>query len=166
MDRFDFVPTSLTDLISTRYFTVPRYQRSYAWTADETADFWNDMTSSVDDGGDYFLGNIVLTENEGKNSFSIIDGQQRIATTTILNAAIRDLYRSQGEQEIAAAVQQEMICALDTAKHEKVARIRLNEIDNPFYREMMIDGSNPEPTVAVAEPIPDVRSKGDSPLLS
>lgn len=66
MDRFDFVATSLTDLISTRYFSVPRYQRSYAWDDDQVADFWNDMQAAIKDGGDYFLGNIVLTENPDK----------------------------------------------------------------------------------------------------
>ena len=144
MDRFDFVAASLTDLISTRYFTVPRYQRSFAWTDDETADYWNDMTSAIKEGGDYFLGNIVLTENDDGKSFSIIDGQQRIATTTILNAAIRDLYRSENEEEIAGAIQQQMICRLDTSNYEKVARIQLNEIDNPYYRQLLIERTEPK----------------------
>lgn len=134
MDRFDFHATSLTDLISTRYFTVPKYQRSYSWTDDQTTDFWSDMTSSIAEKGDYFFGNIVLTENSDKGSYSIIDGQQRIATSTILNAAIRDIYRGAGEVEAATAIQQEMICALDTSSHKKVARIQLNAVDNPFYR--------------------------------
>lgn len=139
MDRFDFVATSLTDLISTRYFSVPRYQRSYAWDDDQVADFWNDMQAAIKDGGDYFLGNIVLTENPDKKSFAIIDGQQRIATTTLLNAAIRDLYAENGEAELASAVQQEMLYALDTSTREKVARIRLNDIDSPFYRSIVVD---------------------------
>ena len=138
MERFDFQPTSITDLVSTRYFSVPRYQRSYAWQEDEIKDFWSDLTKAIAAGGEYFFGNSVLTENADRKSFSIIDGQQRIATATILNAAIRDIYKQQGEEEIAGAVRQEMICALDTESHEKVARIRLNEIDNPFYTEKFI----------------------------
>jgi hypothetical protein len=145
MDRFDFSVKSLTDLISTHYFSVPRYQRSYAWTEDEIADYWSDIMSAIKDGGDYFLGNIVLTENSGKDSFDIIDGQQRIATTTILNCAIRDIYIVNGENEIATAIQQEMICAFDTTNYQKIPRIILNEIDNPFYKEMMIDKKNPTP---------------------
>lgn len=146
MDRFDFIATSLTDLISTRYFTVPRYQRSFAWSDDQTKDYWLDMLSSINNGGDYFLGNIVLTENDTPNTYSIIDGQQRVATTTILNAAIRDAYVEKGESDIAAAIQQQMICALDTATFEKVARIQLNEIDNPFYRDLIIEKSTPKPS--------------------
>lgn len=146
MDRFDFKAMSLTDLISTCYFSVPRYQRSYAWTENEVSDFWNDMMSSILDGGDYFLGNIVVTENDDKKSYSIIDGQQRIATTTILNAAIRDIYADEGDQEFASAVQQEMICALDTSTHQKISRIKLNEVDNAFYQGMFIQKTSPTPT--------------------
>lgn len=141
MDRFYFDPTTMRDLIATRYFTVPRYQRSYAWTVDETTDYWNDMFSAISEGGDYFFGSIVLTKNENDQSYSIIDGQQRIATTTILNAAIRDKYISLNMTEMAGAVQQELICALDTATSEKIARIQLNETDNPFYRALIVDRS-------------------------
>lgn len=147
MDRFEFFPTTLKHLISTRYFSVPRYQRSYAWAADEVSDFWNDMQVSIADGGDYFLGNIVLTAvEEGDASHQIIDGQQRIATTTILNAAIRDVYSEEGDAEAAAAIQQEMICAHDTATHTKIARIKLNDVDDTFYKALLIQKTSPKPS--------------------
>lgn len=143
MDRFEFAPTSLRDLIATRYFSVPRYQRSYAWTSDEIEDFWSDMLGAIEEGGDYFLGNIVLTA-DGQETYSIIDGQQRIATTTILCAAIRDLYKIEGQTEIANAIQSECVYAMDTATFEKTPRIRLNEIDNPFYAKLILEGKNPK----------------------
>jgi uncharacterized protein with ParB-like and HNH nuclease domain len=147
LDRFEFIPTTLKDLISTRFFSVPRYQRSYAWASDEVSDFWNDMRDSITDGGDYFLGNIVLTSLDGADkSHQIIDGQQRIATTTILNAAIRDVYSDEGDVDAAAAIQQEMICAHDTATHNKIARIKLNDVDDTFYKSLLIDKSEPKPT--------------------
>ena len=144
MERFDFKPTSITDLVSTRYFTVPRYQRSYAWTDDEIGDFWNDIAEAAGGPGSYFLGNIVLTSNEDENSFSIIDGQQRIATTTILNAAIRDKYKANFEKDIGSAIENTMISALDTETYEKRSRITLNEIDNVFYREFIVERKSPK----------------------
>jgi uncharacterized protein with ParB-like and HNH nuclease domain len=42
------------------HFSVPRYQRSFAWTADETEELWEDLISAVNRGGEYFLGTIVL----------------------------------------------------------------------------------------------------------
>lgn len=143
MERFDFKPTSITDLVSTRYFTVPRYQRSYAWTDDEVGDFWSDLIDATKSGGDYFLGNIVLTSNDEDSSFSIIDGQQRIATTTILNAAIRDKCKQQKENEIANTIEGMMISALDPETYEKKPRITLNEVDNVFYRELIVEGKSP-----------------------
>jgi uncharacterized protein with ParB-like and HNH nuclease domain len=146
VDRFDFTPTTLRDLISTRYFTVPRYQRSYAWTSDEVDDFWTDMIAAISEGGDYFLGNIVLTSDGGNQTFSIIDGQQRIATTTLLSAAMRDIYQQESESDIASVIQLESVYATDTSTFEKVPRIRLNEVDNPFYSDLIITSSNPAPT--------------------
>lgn len=135
MDRFDFKPTSLTDLISTHYFNVPRYQRSYAWEEDHIDNFWEDLQKSIHEGGDYFLGNIVLTPSSESDRYSIIDGQQRIATTTILHAAMRDKYVENGHDSLANTIENQMICVLDAETNEKSVRIKLNQIDNPFYKK-------------------------------
>ncbi len=52
MARFDFSPTTLKELLTTRYFNVPRYQRSYSWTSDETEDFWHDIVHAAEDAAD------------------------------------------------------------------------------------------------------------------
>jgi hypothetical protein len=147
MARFSFDIMTLTDLISTRYFSVPRYQRSYAWDTDEVDDFWNDMNRAILEGGDYFLGNIVLTAGANEGSYEIIDGQQRIATTTILCAAMRDCYINEGLLDIANAIERESVSALDTSTFEKLQRIRLNAEDNTFYRPMIIERGECAPTI-------------------
>lgn len=35
-------------------FSVPRYQRSFAWTADETEELWEDLFGAVKRSGEYF----------------------------------------------------------------------------------------------------------------
>src|SRR5688572_17002697 len=99
--RFEFTPTFLLAILNERYFSVPRYQRSYSWSDDEIGDFWHDAKRAIEDSGEYFLGTIVLSEEAEPGTFSIIDGQQRLATTTILLAAMRDAYRRNGEGKIA-----------------------------------------------------------------
>ena len=139
MAKFSFVPTTLKELLSTRYFTVPRYQRSYSWTIDEINDFWTDVRDAAHDDSEYFLGNVVLTEDEKvANVYSIIDGQQRLVTTTILLAAMRDFYRRQNRNEVADAIQNVEICPLDTATYERTPRIQMNAIDNPFYSSYIL----------------------------
>jgi uncharacterized protein with ParB-like and HNH nuclease domain len=59
-------------------YTVPRYQRSFAWGADEVEELWEDFLNAATRGGDYFLGTIVL-HRKGSGPQDIIDGQQRLA---------------------------------------------------------------------------------------
>ena len=71
---------------SSKKYEVPRYQREYSWGTDEVDNLWNDLFS--DD--EFFLGSIVLKVGSGQDRTEIIDGQQRMLTMTILQAAIRD----------------------------------------------------------------------------
>jgi uncharacterized protein with ParB-like and HNH nuclease domain len=146
MARFDFSPTTLKELLTTRYFNVPRYQRSYSWTSDETEDFWHDIVDAAEDAAEYFLGNVVLTaDGDEDDVFSIIDGQQRIATTTILLAAMRDHYKENGKDDVANAIQNNELYPLDTGTYEKTPRVQLNAIDNQFYREYILESQEVEP---------------------
>jgi uncharacterized protein with ParB-like and HNH nuclease domain len=68
-------------------FFVPRYQRPYAWTTEETEELLNDLwTAFTADDGDldekdpYFLGSIVLIKEEHQPRAEVIDGQQRLTT--------------------------------------------------------------------------------------
>src|SRR4051794_18923881 len=79
---------------------VPRLQRPYSWDGPETKELWQDITSFDDRfpaenivGREYFLGSIVgrLTTVDGRATIEVLDGQQRLATLTILFAAIREV---------------------------------------------------------------------------
>ena len=84
---------------STRYF-VPDYQRDYAWTVDEIEQLWIDVKSSFKNRSDYFLGALVLNkESHEEDQFDIVDGQQRLATFTILFAVLRDLAKTYLQDE-------------------------------------------------------------------
>lgn len=76
-------------LFSHRKFRVPRYQRPYAWDIEQVSEFWEDLISSEEP---YFLGSFIFnTESQNDDGYvDIIDGQQRLLTTTILSAALRD----------------------------------------------------------------------------
>ena len=71
-------------------FEIPRYQRPYAWKAEQIEDFWSDLTT---DDNTYFVGNIICNTSRlsEDNVIEIIDGQQRILTVTIFCKVIIDL---------------------------------------------------------------------------
>jgi len=80
-------------------FTIPLYQRPYAWTTEQAGELLEDLMTSLRDGKEpiddvnpYFLGSIVLIkEKEDKPDSQVVDGQQRLTTLTILLAVLRTL---------------------------------------------------------------------------
>lgn len=77
-------------------FTIPGYQRPYSWKIDNAQELVDDLvgfmqggTGKVDDLPSYFLGSIVLIKDEAKPEAIVVDGQQRLATLTLLLSAIR-----------------------------------------------------------------------------
>jgi uncharacterized protein with ParB-like and HNH nuclease domain len=71
---------------------VPIYQRSYAWEDKHVLDLFSDISEAISKNEtEYFVGSIVTTKNETQRP-EVVDGQQRLATTTILIAAIRDYF--------------------------------------------------------------------------
>lgn len=69
---------------------VPRYQRPYTWTEREVRELIQDLWRAFKRGATfYFIGQIVLVKNQ-QGKLEISDGQQRLATTTMLMAYTRD----------------------------------------------------------------------------
>ncbi len=76
-------------------FTIPLYQRSYAWTTEEAGVLLEDLLTAMGESKQdaeelppYFLGSIVLTKGITPEA-EVIDGQQRLTTITILLATLR-----------------------------------------------------------------------------
>jgi hypothetical protein len=74
-------------------YEVPNFQRPYSWSQDQLSDFWDDVILAK---GDFFFGSTVTWVSEKRDLFSdtysIIDGQQRLTTSTILLSVVRDAF--------------------------------------------------------------------------
>lgn len=62
---------------------IPKYQREYSWQKNNVNTFIDDLLEN----DDYYLGNILI---EKQHETEIIDGQQRIITSILLLAAIKN----------------------------------------------------------------------------
>lgn len=89
--------TKLRQLIEgTKQYVVHLFQRPYSWSEKQWKMLWTDVVeqSRHDDGRPHFFGSIVTAPArsvpQGVGKYSLIDGQQRLTTTQILLAAIRD----------------------------------------------------------------------------
>jgi hypothetical protein len=130
-----------------KFLSVPIYQRSYAWTLDEVAEFWSDLKSAFSEGAsEYFLGTVVLTKKDDISS-TIIDGQQRLATTAILFSAIRDEFAARGDAGRATTVQATYLSDTDLESGGLIAKLTLNSEDAHLFDNRIIKGAaTPEPT--------------------
>lgn len=68
-----------------KFFYIPEYQRGYAWIEKQVCDFFEDFKMHYID-RNYYYGTVLLQEKSrlgNKESFEIVDGQQRITTLII-----------------------------------------------------------------------------------
>ncbi len=71
-------------------FEIHPPQRRFKWRKIQIEQLWEDITQACDGGREsYFLGSLLLVDLEN-GRVSVIDGQQRITTISILLAVLRD----------------------------------------------------------------------------
>src|SRR5689334_1944121 len=73
---------------------VPPFQRGYSWGMKQVEAFWKDIANFRAEKatkGKYFLGPIVIMPSPSSKDLILLDGQQRLATATILLSVLRDL---------------------------------------------------------------------------
>jgi uncharacterized protein with ParB-like and HNH nuclease domain len=89
----NFSWSSLNSLfIGNEGFIVPKFQREYNWDETYYGQLWDDIETSIKEKrGSYFFGSLFFMGSGDSKELTIIDGQQRIATITILMAVIRDI---------------------------------------------------------------------------
>lgn len=94
--RIEAGEKQIADVFSDKYaFTIPPYQRPYAWEVQQVTELLDDLRDAMDPAsrsqGLYFLGSIVLVKTPGVPDSKVVDGQQRLTTLTILFSVLRDL---------------------------------------------------------------------------
>mgnify|MGYP001378684017 CR=1 FL=1 len=117
---------------------VPVFQRSYAWENAHVLELLQDLAAAIRVGApEYFLGSIVVsTEHSG--TLEVVDGQQRLATVSVVLAKIRDYFLRTGEIERATTVESEFLLKRDLRSQEALPRLRLNDIDHDFFAKTVL----------------------------
>jgi len=88
-------------------FVIPIYQRNYSWTDTQCRQLWDDIMRAGrnEKTNAHFIGSIVYVERglstvTAQEALLVIDGQQRLTTTTLLIAALAEHFETNGLQEI------------------------------------------------------------------
>lgn len=131
---FDGVGHILRD----RRLSVPDYQRSYSWGLAQVEEFWADLRSAISHPDpEYFLGTVVFTPDQSHEHI-IIDGQQRLATTTMLLVAIRNAFLSKSDDNRASVIELAYVASTGLITAELEPKLRLNPADAEYFADRVI----------------------------
>lgn len=134
--RIEAAHKTIGDVFCDAYaFSIPPYQRPYAWEKTQVEELLNDLAEAMEPhkhvDGFYFLGSVVLVKSHGSPEAKVVDGQQRLTTLTILFSVLRDLtedmaVRLNRERYVKQAANE------DLGLREKL-RLQLRQQDQPFF---------------------------------
>jgi len=121
-------------------FNVPAHQRNYSWTREQVAQFLMDIKDAMDGGAsDYFVGLLVLlTTGDEVTNWEILDGQQRLATTSMLFSAIRFWLAENGFTEDAEQIESDYL-AVRRLGGSSMQRMTLNVINRDLFNNFVVE---------------------------
>jgi hypothetical protein len=134
-----------------RTYVVPPYQRDYSWEQEQWEDLWEDILElRQDPARRHYLGAIVL-QSTSDREFRVIDGQQRIATLSVLALAIIGRLEelagrgvsAEDNLERARGLRNRFIGEKDPAYLTEQSKLTLNVTDDGIYRDYMVQGKTP-----------------------
>ena len=134
MPKIDFKDDGIGHFVKDKFLRVPIFQRSYAWEKSNIQDLLEDIRNSYPE--DYFIGTIVVTNKD--DYLEIVDGQQRLATISIIFATVRDLLRENDNKRKADIIENSYLFE-ESLREDKKQKLRLNNVDNDFYLKKVIE---------------------------
>ena len=118
---------------------IPFFQRGYVWNKDNWRDLIEDL---LDDKSSHFLGSIILKSIKTSSGeiprWSLIDGQQRLTTLSILLRACYDnlpldTYDEDIQQSVRFQMQELLFYKEKRILGKKYAKITHSMVDSPSF---------------------------------
>ena len=122
-------------------YTVPDYQRQYSWGEEQWAAMWADI-NSIDKERTHFMGSLVVIQRsrgiDSPDVLEIVDGQQRLATLSIILAVMREKYHKEGCGDKAIDIEDRYL-KYKPLSGDVVHNLSLSQFDRSNY-EYIIEG--------------------------
>jgi hypothetical protein len=136
------VETLLDSPTEIRTLSVASVQRRYRWGAKEINAFWDDVltASQQNPQASYHLGPLlIVADPQGSNTWSIIDGQQRLTTLSILISLLRNKCESLMPTSSTAEEEDELRHLADSLNRMLVRVNRRGQPDGTVLRTLQAD---------------------------
>lgn len=128
-------------------YRIPRFQRDYSWTLTEWEDLWLDIMDTLGEGGDtaHYMGYLVLQSGDDK-TFSVIDGQQRLTTMSLLVLAVLKNVQTlidndddpEANKKRLEQIRQTYIGYLDPVTLIPATKLTLNRNNDNYYQSYLV----------------------------
>ena len=127
-------------------YRVPPYQRDYSWKEEQWEDLWTDIDDLRSRRAEtHYMGALVVDSQSDRN-FQVIDGQQRLATLTVLALAVisklldlaADDVDREANRERAAGLRARFVGEKDPASLVESSKLFLNETDDGFFQDYLV----------------------------
>lgn len=154
INLLDTRTTSFGDLIGNgKIYRVPLFQRDYSWNEENWEDLWQDILGlHANPDSSHYMGALVLqSSGTSDKEFTIIDGQQRLATLSIIAITVIEKLQKLVEREEEAEANKERqeilkrtyLSDRDPRSLRYSSKLILNENNNDFYQSNLINLRRP-----------------------
>ena len=156
---------SLAKIFSDDYvFSIPGYQRPYAWGREQAQELLEDLLAALSaapaqlsEAAPYFLGSIVLIKDEVIPDATVVDGQQRLTTLTLLLSAIRATVNDEDwQKDITGCIYEKGNLVKGTQARY---RLLLRERDRDFFRQYIQHENGLQELAQVNTMLPDAQNR-------
>ena len=135
---------------------IPEYQREYSWLEEDLEDLWSDLESTKESNDPmykHFFGQVVVHADDTSSRLAIIDGQQRITTSTILIKSFLDHFNylkeyfftnkdlEKTEDASRALIAGEDIIGCNSRIHDSYSlkpHLQQNDTDNEYFKKSIL----------------------------
>lgn len=142
--QIELDPFGLGSILKQYFVKVPLNQRDYAWEEDNITQLFDDFSRAISSDEEHFVGSIV-TIPRGKDELEVVDGQQRLATTALLLAAIKERLNNLDEPLLVQSVSL-YLSDIVRKTREEIPKLSLNVDDNELFARLLVEGE-PDPAV-------------------
>ena len=128
-------------------YQIPRFQRDYSWTLEQWEDLWEDLQAVLSDPSQpgHYMGYLVLQTSDQRH-FSVIDGQQRLTTLTLMVLAVIKNLQSLAETGVepdsnrrrSEQLRQAYVGYLNPVSLIAEPKLSLNLTNDSFFRDYIV----------------------------
>ena len=130
----------IANILKVECLEVPAFHRSYVWTESNVRQLLDDMRENKF--SECFIGTVVTSAQDGESSrLQVIDGQQRLATVSLLLAAARDRFAQIGAGDFAEEMSP-YLSSKNVAAKDRNPKLNLSGQDDEFFRGRFIAGNS------------------------